>query len=354
MASSSSAHRGNLDASAAAEAGRQRSILAKLITLVDPANGERLAQALLDEFRSIAVIWSQSPEALDRVLGASSPVTVVILGAREAALESMAADLRGVAIVPISAELRRYLIASMGSLADETLRILFLDKACRLIADEQLQRGSLSQLSIHPRTIFRRALEHNAAGIILVHNHPSGDPNPSDEDILVTRHLDQIGRSLDIEMVDHIIVTATHAHQMISRGAIAGKPRSSPTFPLRSPDRSRSESGKSVALANAESLNHRRLLRQQLIGASELFGDPAWEMLVDLFIHDCRGKELSITSLCVAVHIPMSTGLRLVQKLCDAGILRRIPDHIDGRRTIIKLEPAIAHRLRAYFEGGAE
>ncbi len=137
MASSSSAHRGNLDASAAAEAGRQRSILAKLITLVDPANGERLAQALLDEFRSIAVIWSQSPEALDRVLGASSPVTVVILGAREAALESMAADLRGVAIVPISAELRRYLIASMGSLADETLRILFLDKACRLIADEQ-------------------------------------------------------------------------------------------------------------------------------------------------------------------------------------------------------------------------
>ncbi len=266
----------------------------------------------------------------------------------------MAADLRGVAIVPISAELRRYLIASMGSLADETLRILFLDKACRLIADEQLQRGSLSQLSIHPRTIFRRALEHNAAGIILVHNHPSGDPNPSDEDILVTRHLDKIGRSLDIEMVDHIIVTATHAHQMISRGAIAGKPRSSPTFPLRSPDRSRSESGKSVALANAESLNHRRLLRQQLIGAPELFGDPAWEMLVDLFIHDCRGKELSITSLCVAVHIPMSTGLRLVQKLCDAGILRRIPDHIDGRRTIIKLEPAIADRLRAYFEGSAE
>lgn len=343
-----------MDASAAAEAGRQRSILAKLIAPVDPANGERLAQALLDEFRSIAVIWSQAPEALDRILGAGSPVTAIILGAREAALESMAGDLRGVAIVPISPGLRRYLIASMGSLADETLRILFLDNACRLIADEQLQRGSLSQLAIHPRTIFRRAMEHNAAGIILVHNHPSGDPNPSDEDILVTRHLDQIGRSLDIEIVDHIIVTATHTHHLISRDAIAGKPRSSPAFPLRSPARSRPESDNSVALANAERLNHRRLLRQQLIGAPELFGDPAWEMLVDLFIHDCKGKELSITSLCVAVHIPMSSGLRLVQKLCDAGILRRIPDRIDGRRSIIKLEPAIAHRLRAYFEAGLD
>lgn len=292
-------------------------------------------------------VWLAPAEALRRVLGDMSPIIDLIAGAREAALETMAGDLRGIKIDPFSPELRGYLIASMGSLADETLRILFLDKARRLIADEQMQQGSLSQLAIHPRTIFRRALEHNAAGLILVHNHPSGDPSPSEEDIIATRHLDQIGRSLDIEIVDHIIVTAAYAHHIISRDAMAGRSPLPSAFTLRSPG------AIATAVENAEIHVHRRLLRQQLIGAPDLFGNPAWEMLVDLFIHHCKGKELSITSLCVAVSIPMSSGLRLVQKLCNAGILRRIADPIDGRRTIIKLEPVIAHRLRAYFEAGS-
>ncbi|WP_447766144.1 JAB domain-containing protein [Sphingopyxis panaciterrae] len=266
----------------------------------------------------------------------------------------MAGDLRGVAIDPFSPELRRYLIASMGSLIDETLRVLFLDSARRLIADERLQQGTLNQLAVHPRTIFRRALEHNAAGLILVHNHPSGDPSPSEEDITSTRRLEQIGRSLDIEIVDHIIVTSAYAHHIISRDAMDRSPSASASFTLRSPSSRSPEDKTGDVLENAETLVHRRLLRQQLIGSPELFGDPAWEMLVDLFIHECKGKDLSITSLCVAVSIPMSSALRLAQKLCDAGILRRVPDPIDGRRSIIKLEPAIAHRLRAYFEAGSD
>src|SRR3546814_17504789 len=95
----------------------------------------------------------------------------------------------------------------MGSLPFEVLRILFLDRGRRLLADEQLQHGTLAQLAIYPRTIFRRALELNAAAIILIHNHPSGDARPSEEDIAVTRKLDQIGRALDGEIFDHIVVT---------------------------------------------------------------------------------------------------------------------------------------------------
>src|SRR3546814_10804123 len=87
----------------------------------------------------------------------------------------------------------------MGSLQDETLRILFLDGIGRLIADEQVQRGTVHQLVIYPRPIFRRAMEHNAASLILVHNHPSGDATPSEEDLIATRALVQISRSLDIE-----------------------------------------------------------------------------------------------------------------------------------------------------------
>src|SRR3546814_12927667 len=99
-------------------------------------------------------------------------------------------------------------MASMGSLPDEVLRILFLDASYRLIADEQLHHGSVRQLELYPRTIFRRAIEHGATGLILVHNHPSGDATPSENDIVATRRLSDLGRSLDIEIVDHIVVTA--------------------------------------------------------------------------------------------------------------------------------------------------
>ncbi|AMG75528.1 Uncharacterized protein SGRAN_3185 [Sphingopyxis granuli] len=195
LAGPAASHCGYMAAPAKDLAERQRSILARLIAAVEPANCERLAKVLLDEFQSIGRIWSAAPEALCRILGDVSPVVSLIIGAREAALETMAGDLRAIAIDPFSPELRRYLIASMGSLDDETLRILFLDNSRRLIADERLQQGTLSQLALYPRTIFRRALEHNAAGLILVHNHPSGDPSPSEEDIVATRHLDQCSSS---------------------------------------------------------------------------------------------------------------------------------------------------------------
>src|SRR3546814_10608239 len=68
-----------------------------------------------------------------------------------------------------------------------------------------------------PRTIFRRALELNAAAIILIHNHPSGDARPSEEDIAVTRKLDQIGRALDVEIFDHIVVTSASTHHIANR-----------------------------------------------------------------------------------------------------------------------------------------
>jgi DNA repair protein RadC len=90
------------------------------------------------------------------------------------------------------------------------------------------------------------------------------------------------------------------------------------------------------------------------MGSPELFGDPAWEMLIDLFIHECEGKELSISSLSITPSMPLSSALRLAQKLCDAGIVRRVSDPFDGRRSIIKLEPATSHRLRAYFSAGSD
>lgn len=348
MVSSPAAHRSNLATSNASEAGRQRSILAKLVASVSPEHSEAIAEALLGEFHCIGRLWSATPEALARVLGKASPIIDLIVSARAAAIEAIAGDLRGIAIDPFGGALRRYLIACMGSLPNEVLRVLFLDGSRRLIADEQLQNGSLAQLALSPRTIFRRALEHNAAGLILVHNHPSGDPTPSREDIMVTQQLDLLGRGLDVQVIDHIVVTASQAHHIMNEEIIVGANPGATTYTLRNPE-SDPRWGHDKAVGNARTTARRMLLRRQLIGAEELFGDPAWEMLIDLFIHESEGKPLSISSLCVTSSIPMSSALRLVQKLCDAGILVRIPDLMDGRRSFIKLAPAIAHRIRAYF-----
>src|SRR3546814_16089390 len=104
----------------------------------------------------------------------------------------------------------------MGSLPEAVLRVLFLDGACRLITDEQLQQGSLAQLILYPRIIFKRALELDAASIVLVHNHPSGDPTPSEADISYTERLAALASNLGIELTEHIVVSRS-GHPLIGQ-----------------------------------------------------------------------------------------------------------------------------------------
>ncbi|KFG89446.1 DNA repair protein RadC [Sphingobium herbicidovorans NBRC 16415] len=272
---------------------------------------------------------------------------------RDTMFDGMRSDLRAGRIDPFDPALRRYLIASMGSLPDERLRVLFLDTAHGLIADEQMQHGTLCHLAIYPRTIFRRALEHNAAAIILVHNHPGGDATPSEDDIEATRKLDQIGRALDVEVLDHIIVTPTRLHHIICERRSAARRANPASFTLRSEVLPEDEAI-DRACRNAETVLRRRILRRQLVGSAELFGEPAWDMLIDLFIHECKGQQLSMSSLCATAGIPTSSAMKLAQRLCEAGILERTPDLFDGRRTLMKIAPEVGHRLRAYFAEGTE
>ena len=88
----------------------------------------------------------------------------------------------------------------------EQFRILFLDKRNRLIADEVQQKGTVDHTPVYPREVAKRALELSATAIILVHNHPSGDPTPSQADIEMTRAIIEVARPLGIAVHDHIIV----------------------------------------------------------------------------------------------------------------------------------------------------
>lgn len=324
---------------------------------MEPDNAEALAARLIGEFRSLARLWSQSREAIERVTGDNSAVVSLLFASRAVMLETERGELSG-SIAPTNRRLTAYLCASMGSLPDETLRILFLDGSHKLIADEQLQRGTIGQLIVYPRVIFRRALELNAAAMILAHNHPSGDPAPSRADVLVTERLVDMGRSLDIEIVEHIVVTATEHRFILRNGSRSWPKAAAGPFDLRSGhnehDKPGDGGGVHTALANARRTGRRRLLRRQLLGTDELFGEPAWDMLIDLFVHHCQGMSVSTSSLCVASDLSMSSALRLVQRMIDADLLMREADPADGRRNFIRLSPSTAHRLTAFFEEHGE
>lgn len=266
----------------------------------------------------------------------------------------MRADLDDHKIDPANPRLLRYLKLSMAALPQETLRVLFLDPARRLIADEQLQQGTISQIAFHPRAIFRRAIELDAAAIILVHNHPSGDPTPSEADVAATTRLFAIGRSLDIELLEHIVIAARGNRPILNRKSA---PRSAPASDYRLCDTSAnwpSAPEAPLALANAQRTARRRLLRRQLVGAPCIFGEPAWDMLIELFIHEAEARPVSTSSLCISSGVPMSSALRLLQRLTDAGLVTREADQTDGRRNFIRLDPDLGHRLMAYFAEGDE
>jgi DNA repair protein RadC len=320
---------------------------------VDPDHCEALAAACLAEFGTLGRTWSQSPEALARVVGYDNGVAELIAAAGTAMAAGLQAGVATEPVDPFSASLRSYLIQSIGSLPDEVFRVLFLDSTHRLLAEEQLQRGTLSELAVYPRTIFRRALELNASALILVHNHPSGDSRPSDADLLATQRLEAVGLPLGIDILDHIIVTASYVHHIVKSRRPRLRHRLHAGFTLRSPDHKRGLKA-DVACDRARRTIRRRLLRRQLMGAQELFGEPAWEILLDVFVHECEGKPLAITSTCATAGIPMSSGLRLIQKLCEAGLLRRFPDPFDGRRCFVRLQPAALDRMRAYFSLAVE
>ncbi len=100
----------------------------------------------------------------------------------------------------------QYCQATMGHLTKEQFRLLFLDRQNCLIADEVQQQGTIDQTPVYPREILHRTLELGASAIILVHNHPSGDPTPSEADVEITHRIEEVLRPVNIEVHDHLII----------------------------------------------------------------------------------------------------------------------------------------------------
>jgi len=111
-------------------------------------------------------------------------------------------------------------LAEMQKLSKEQFRGLYLNTRNRLIYDEVISIGSLNLSVVHPREVFRPAVEYGAAAIILAHNHPSGDPQPSEEDLNITRQLVSAGKMMEIEVLDHLIIGDQAFISLKERGII--------------------------------------------------------------------------------------------------------------------------------------
>jgi len=165
-----------------------------------------LAKALLERFGSFAEVISAPPERLKEVDGLGEAAVTEFKIVAAAAQRFAKGEVRKRPVLSSWSSVIDYCRTAQAFAEKEQFRILFLDKRNQLIADEVQQEGTIDHTPVYPREVVKRALELSATAIILVHNHPSGDPTPSSADIEMTKQVATIAKPLGVQLFDHIIV----------------------------------------------------------------------------------------------------------------------------------------------------
>ncbi|HEY1735455.1 MAG TPA: DNA repair protein RadC [Methylovirgula sp.] len=165
-----------------------------------------LAKALLARFGSFAEVVAARPERLKEINGLSDAAITEIKIVQAAAIRFSKGEMESRKSLTSFSAVLDYCRTAMAFLDREEFRILFLDKKNMLIADEVQSTGTVDHAPVYPREVIRRALELNATAMILVHNHPSGDPSPSGPDIQLTKDIVALGKSLNVTVHDHLII----------------------------------------------------------------------------------------------------------------------------------------------------
>ena len=173
-----------------------------------------LAKTLLHEFGGIAGLLTADAKELLRVKGMGETSAAAIKIAHAAALRLLRAQVAEKPVLANWQALLDYLRADMAHHGNERFRVLHLNSKNMLIRDEVMSEGSIDEAAVYVREVVRRAMELKSSALILVHNHPSGDPSPSRADIEITRNIAEAGKRLNIAVHDHIILGA-HGHSSL-------------------------------------------------------------------------------------------------------------------------------------------
>ncbi|MBX9589631.1 MAG: DNA repair protein RadC [Hyphomonadaceae bacterium] len=177
-----------------------------LFSAIPRRDTKPVAKRLLEQFGSFAEVINAPPERLREVPGVGDAAVTQLKLVRAGALRLMRGAIMQRPVLASWAAVLDYCRAAAGFEAREQFRILFLDKKNQLIADEVQQQGTVDHTPVYIREVVKRALELSASALILVHNHPSGDPTPSRADIDMTRQIVDAAKPLGIAIHDHVIV----------------------------------------------------------------------------------------------------------------------------------------------------
>ena len=183
-------------------------------------NALQMGQELLDNFGGVAGLLHTGPQALKSIKGLGPAKGAEIVAVLELARRALAAQLKDKPLFTTPQAVREYLQLQLGSRQHEIFAVLFLDSQHRLIALEELFRGTLTQTSVYPREVVIRALALHAASVVLAHNHPSGSAQPSRADETLTHTLKAALALVDVRVLDHFVVTSTQAVSMAELGLL--------------------------------------------------------------------------------------------------------------------------------------
>jgi DNA repair protein RadC len=177
-----------------------------LFAAVPRKDTKPLARQLLARFGSFAEVIAAPRERLREIPGVGDSVVSQLKIVEAAAARLAQTRVIGKPALSSWTALLDYCMAAMARAPAEEFRVLFLDRKNVLIADEVQARGTVDHTPVYPREIIKRALEHGACAIILVHNHPSGDPTPSRADVEMTREIAAAAKALKIAIHDHLVI----------------------------------------------------------------------------------------------------------------------------------------------------
>jgi len=196
-------------------------LLEYLLILARPrVDTKPVAKALLREFDTVAGVLTADVEALMRIPGMGATSVAALKAAHASALRLLKDQVSNRPVLANWQALLDYLRADMAHHSIERVRVLHLNGKNLLIRDELMNEGSIDEAPVYVREVIRRAIDLGSAAIILVHNHPSGDPSPSRADIEITRQVAEAGKRLGIAVHDHIIIGAEGHTSLRAQGLI--------------------------------------------------------------------------------------------------------------------------------------
>jgi len=178
----------------------------------------RRIEALLDKFGDFNRVISAAPERLCEIKGVGDAVVLELKIVEAAAHRLARARVMQQQVLSGWEAVLDYCHTTMAHRETEHFRVLYLDRKNVLIADEEQAKGTIDHVPVYPREVVKRALELNASALILVHNHPSGDPTPSDEDINMTNQILDAALALSITLHDHLIIGKSRELSFKSEG----------------------------------------------------------------------------------------------------------------------------------------